>query len=685
MRLIEEIILLLLNEESGYLEQVAGWNLSCVLAGAVLADLDLESRIDTAHETLKLDDSTPVGDDLLDPVLATIVRDPEPRSVSYWVEKIAVTSDEILDQALERLVENGILDHSIGGFWSLSRNAANAAYSMSSGESRAKIRRRIVDTILEDDIPDPRDAIIIGLANSCDAFRFLLQPEDYEASRERIELFSMLDRISRSVATAVAATSVRRTIKTATKPIPDISLWKLLRKDSFWQGNMSRITADLYRDYGPVFAIKAPFSQKRIFVIAGNKANIWVNRRGRMYLRSKDYISGLEEALGVSRSLPGMDGAEHYRMRKAQYTAFTKGRLNERLDELLHEVRVGLDSWKEGDVLIARDAIRRLMARQVTQLSVSLDLSEYMDDILSYKNRMLITHVQKALPKFFLKTPKMAAKGRRIDQVYAMIRNTHTPGQRENKPRDLIDDLLSLHASDPQYFPEADHKFPMIMAFVASMYMGTALAFAVFEMYSNPDLLQRVREEAEALFANGEPGPEDFTDEAMDTTHRLVLEALRVYPSVPVQMRNVMNPCVVEGYEIPLGSRIIMAMTAVHYLEENYPDPLKFDIDRHLPGREETRKHGAFGTYGLGTHTCLGARVVEYQMTINLMMIAYHFDLEVMPSSYPIKINPFPTCTPRKSLKLLVKSKRPVTPSGQADASGDQAGAASERKVALHS
>ncbi len=666
MRLIEEIILLLLNEESGYLEQVAGWNLSCVLAGAVLADLDLESRIDTAHETLKLDDSTPVGDDLLDPVLATIVRDPEPRSVSYWVEKIAITSDEILDQALERLVENGILDHAIGGFWSLSRNAANAAYSMSSGESRAKIRRRIVDTILEDDIPDPRDAIIIGLANSCDAFRFLLQPEDYEASRERIELFSMLDRISRSVATAVSATSVRRTIKTATKPIPDISLWKLLRKDSFWQGNMSRITADLYRDYGPVFAIRAPFSKKRIFVIAGNKANIWVNRRGRMYLRSKDYISGLEEALGVSRSLPGMDGAEHYRMRKAQHTAFTKGRLNERLDELLHEVRVGLDSWKEGDVLIARDAIRSLMARQVTQLSVSLDLSEYMDDILSYKNRMLITHVQKALPKFFLKTPKMAAKGRRIDQVYAMIRNTHTPGQRENKPRDLIDDLLSLHASDPQYFPETDHKFPMIMAFVASMYMGTALAFAVFEMYSDPELLQRVRKEAEALFANGEPGPEDFTDEAMDTTHRLILEALRVYPSVPVQMRNVMNPCVVEGYEIPLGSRIIMAMTAVHYLEENYPDPLTFDIDRHLPGREETKKHGAFGTYGLGTHTCLGARVVEYQMAINLMMIAYHFDLEVMPSSYPIKINPFPTCTPRKSLKLLVKSKRPVFSSDRA-------------------
>ena len=47
MRLVEETILMLLNEESGYLEQVQGWNLSCVLAGAVLADLALEGRIDT--------------------------------------------------------------------------------------------------------------------------------------------------------------------------------------------------------------------------------------------------------------------------------------------------------------------------------------------------------------------------------------------------------------------------------------------------------------------------------------------------------------------------------------------------------------------------------------------------------------------------------------------------------------
>lgn len=87
MRLAEELILLLLDEKSGYLEQLHGWSLSCVLAGAVLADLSLERRIDTDLESLVVVDSTPTGDELLDPVLQQIVADSTTRGAQYWVEK----------------------------------------------------------------------------------------------------------------------------------------------------------------------------------------------------------------------------------------------------------------------------------------------------------------------------------------------------------------------------------------------------------------------------------------------------------------------------------------------------------------------------------------------------------------------------------------------------------------------
>ena len=47
LSLPEELILMLLNEQSGYFHQVPGWDLNCAVLGAVLAELSLLSRIDT--------------------------------------------------------------------------------------------------------------------------------------------------------------------------------------------------------------------------------------------------------------------------------------------------------------------------------------------------------------------------------------------------------------------------------------------------------------------------------------------------------------------------------------------------------------------------------------------------------------------------------------------------------------
>ena len=47
LSLLDELVLTLLNEESGYFRQVPGWDLNCAVVGAVLAELSLISRIDT--------------------------------------------------------------------------------------------------------------------------------------------------------------------------------------------------------------------------------------------------------------------------------------------------------------------------------------------------------------------------------------------------------------------------------------------------------------------------------------------------------------------------------------------------------------------------------------------------------------------------------------------------------------
>ena len=84
-----------------------------------------------------------------------------------------------------------------------------------------------------------------------------------------------------------------------------------------------------------------------------------------------------------------------------------------------------------------------------------------------------------------------------------------------------------------------------------------------------------------------------------------------------------MNSCVVEDYELPVGSKVIIAQTASHLHEvTSFLIPFKFDIDSYLPTRNEHRSPG-YAPYTLGTHTCLGSRWMELQLAVNGLMVSH--------------------------------------------------------------
>jgi cytochrome P450 len=302
-----------------------------------------------------------------------------------------------------------------------------------------------------------------------------------------------------------------------------------------------------------------------------------------------------------------------------------------------------------------------LVNAQLSPLSVSIDSQDIIDDLMTYMERGLSTHVVKVLPKFMLKTPGMKRRAKTIDQALERVQSVHTPAQRADAPRDLADDLLSLHASDPQFLPESNLRFALSAPLLVSVYLGDMLSFAVYAMASQPTLYDKIRSEADALFANGDPDGQDFTPSAIDVTHRFLMECLRMYPIIPLSIRNVMNACVIEDYELPVGLQIYIAQTAPHYMNDVFPDPFTFDIDRYLPERNEHRSPG-YAPYGLGTHTCLGFRWMEVHLAVNVLMIAHYFTLKVSPANYKLRFSPIPSMKPSKKLKFLIAEQRRERP-----------------------
>ena len=658
LTLTQELILMLLNEETGYFHQVPGWDLHCAVVGAVLAELSLRSRIDTDVESLFVIDPTPTDNSTIDFILKEIASEPNQQNTQYWIERLAPRAETIIDSVLDRLVEMKILEHHDGEFWTLARaDWKMGLYSdADTGTANEFIRTRISRAIFMNEIPDPRDVIVICLVNTCDVFRHIFQLD--EEAEQRIEFICKMDVIGRSIAEAVSYKLAGPTLRRPafTRKIPTVSLRKLLQNPHIRDGNLNALFGNLAQEYGPVFKIRPPLAKPMIF-LAGLEANRWVHKHGRMYLRAKDYFSDFEKVYGASGLLPSLDGADHFRLRQSLSPAYSRGRLGGQLDQLYRHARSYMATWNVGETFPATSMCRRMINAQLSPLFIGVDTQDVMDDLMKFKERALSVHIARILPEFTLKTPGMKRRAKTLDTLMERIEGVHTPAQRAESPRDLVDEYLSLHASDPQFLPESNLRFAFSAALIASVYLGDTFSLVVYAMASQPALHEKIRDEADAMFENGDPDAETFTPSAIDVTHRFLMECMRMYPIVPMSIRNVMNTCVFEGYELPLGERIHIAPTATHYMSDIFPDPYTFDIDRYLPPRHEHRSPG-YAPYGLGTHMCLGTRWMELQLAVNLLMLAHYFKIEMSPADYKLRFNPFPSLKPSKKLKFVVSEQR---------------------------
>lgn len=205
LRFVEEIILLLLQDD-GRLMHVPSWSLDYAVAGGVLMDLALENRIDTDLQNLILVDATPVEDSLLDPTLAEIAAG-EQHDARFWIEHTAQRSLAIREEALSRLVAHGILERQEDRFLWVFRSRR---YPLIDGKAEREVKQRIMGVLFSDEIPEPRDAMLIGLADACAIFKELLSPRELRRVTERIELVSGLDLIGQAMSQAI--TDIKRLV-----------------------------------------------------------------------------------------------------------------------------------------------------------------------------------------------------------------------------------------------------------------------------------------------------------------------------------------------------------------------------------------------------------------------------------------------------------------------------------------
>jgi hypothetical protein len=196
----EEILLLMLDDESGRLQERAAPSGDYAIAGGVLAELALAGRIDTDPGRLYVVNPAPTGDALQDRALAQIAAAPETGDSRHWIETLAADADEYRDALFGRLVAKGILKRVEGRFlWVFPERR----YPVISDKEEREVKARIMGVLFNDEIPDPRDSMLIGLCRAGGLFALLLSSAELDKVQPRIDAVADLEELNRSLADAI--------------------------------------------------------------------------------------------------------------------------------------------------------------------------------------------------------------------------------------------------------------------------------------------------------------------------------------------------------------------------------------------------------------------------------------------------------------------------------------------------
>ena len=192
----EEFLLLTLKDENGgfvdirYEKQRAGF------VGAAIMELGLQGRLDSDLERVWVVDKTPTGDLALDQVLASLASPQFVGTADLVLGQLIELGAQVRAEALQQLCAKNILVESEGRLlWFLKTRR----YPAIDGKEIREVKLRLLEVLLRDGLPSPRDVCLMSLAETCGIIAQIVPESELGVARERIAKFAKMELIGLNV------------------------------------------------------------------------------------------------------------------------------------------------------------------------------------------------------------------------------------------------------------------------------------------------------------------------------------------------------------------------------------------------------------------------------------------------------------------------------------------------------
>jgi cytochrome P450 len=427
------------------------------------------------------------------------------------------------------------------------------------------------------------------------------------------------------------------------KPVPRaarVRFWTHLRM--FRRDILSAQPEKLYRAWMAEF--RTPFFRSYL-VNDPELLALVLNRRPADFPKSARVTAGLVPLLG--RSVFVTNGEEWARQRRIIDPAFEGGRLHETLPGIWAAAQAAIARLGAGGTLDIEPAASHLAADVIFRTLFSIPI----EDGLAAETYAAFQAYQRAQPVLnaaaVLPWPRRLAApiGRRAraeaTRLRSLIARLCADRAAEIAAGTAPDDLATkiMTTPDPvtgQTFTTAEMVDQVAIFFLAGHETSaSALAWALYLLAIHPEVQAEVAAEVDGF---GDTPP-TLTDVArLRLTRDVFRETLRLYPPVPMMVRETTRVETFRGRAVRPGAQVVLSPWHLHRHERLWPDPDRFDPGRWSDPGQKPSQRDAYLPFSAGPRVCTGAGFAMVEGVVLIAALTRAFAFQPVGDRVPVPV-----------------------------------------------
>ena len=365
--------------------------------------------------------------------------------------------------------------------------------------------------------------------------------------------------------------------------------------------------------------------------------------------------------------------ADHRMQRRLITAAFHVAREPRYASRASEEVDNVLSTWRDGQVIDARDEMSRitlgvLFANLFDRNLPESAKSQYIHDVRTVF-RVIMKHA--FMPAVLTKLPtpenrRYERACRRLSQAAHKLVAEQQAGIANDD--NLVAVLLSARDADATS-PDKPVQLSAIevhdnvLGFIYSGFHTTAstLSWTLHALSQRPDLQERLHAEIDSVLGDTPAAIDAFPK--LILTRSVVTETLRHHSPAWLFSRSVATDADLGGHPIPAGTTIVWSPYMLHHRADFFPDPEHYDPDRWIDhGGTVQPTAGTYIPFSAGPRKCIAESFALTEATLSLVKIVSRWRVEPAPGP-PVRPTFGMFMTPENlRLRLTARATRRRTP-----------------------